>query len=116
MNPKIICKIVADRYEICKESNKINDLYQIVVGNIQFMLGINREIQKIVMFPQFFAIQSQLIGYKTLLKIQNIREQIEHSRYSNLFKKLAKIQYPLTGIGIKLDNLVNRFVRMIYFL
>jgi len=35
------------------------------------MLGINREIQKIVMFPQFFAIQSQLIGYKTLLKITN---------------------------------------------
>ena len=38
------------------------------------MMGYNRQMQKIVKFPQFFAIQSQLIGYKTLLKIQNIRE------------------------------------------
>jgi hypothetical protein len=40
------------------------------------MLGFDQDnkMQKIVKFPQFFAIQSQLIGYKTLLKIQNIRE------------------------------------------
>ena len=54
-----------------KNQIKLMIYIRIVVCNIQFMLGINREIQKIVMFPQFFAIQSQLIGYKTLLKITN---------------------------------------------
>jgi hypothetical protein len=49
---------------VCKESNKMNDLVLDRVYDVQFMIGINNKMQKI-------AIQSQLIGLKTLLKITN---------------------------------------------